>query len=75
MFTPGEERHLRLTWHGLQRLEVGVEVEGGVAGEALPPAAGGDEGEALGLYRNPRPLHMLLDVPVNERRLASRVVS
>ena len=52
-----------------------VKVKSGVASEGLSAPARGDEGEALGLYRNPRPLHMLLDVPVNERRLASRVVS
>ena len=52
-----------------------VKVQRGVAGQTLPLLARGDEGEALGLYSHPRPLHMLLYVPVDERGLARRMVA
>ena len=53
---------------------MGVEVQGGVASEALPSPAGHHEGEALRLDRHAGPLDVLLDVPVDEGRLAGRVV-
>ena len=58
-----------------QGLKVRVQVECGVSGEGLPFLPRSHKGESLGLNCDPCPLHMLLYVPVDERRFPGRMIS
>ena len=58
-----------------QRFEVRVEMQSGVASQRFSLLARRNKGEALSLDGDPSPLHVLLDVPVDEGGLPGRMVS